>query len=431
MEAGQRICRISLLTFFILTICISTKVVAGDFPSLKVKKQQNDTLGYTIYRGKLLTKDNRQPLSFATIAVEGENTATVSNEEGEFILKISKASLAKNIVVSYLGYKNLVIPIKGLNTKKNVFYLQPSVITLNEIVVTPGTAEQIVLKVLANVSKNYSTEPNQMTGFYRESVKKRNAYVSLAEAIVNIYKAAYKGILNDQVQIIKGRKGENVKKMDTLLFKLQGGPTGIFLLDLIKNQELIFNAELPEKYNFQLNGEIMINGRVNFIITFQKKYTEDILYEGRLYVDAERYALTAADFQLNLDNPEGASDLFIRGKPANVKVTPVYTHYLVKYHTQDGKWYFNYAKEEVRFKVKWKKKLFSSNFTVSSEIAITDRSDQNIVRFKPRERFKPNQVFSETVTAFSQENYWGKYNYIEPDQSIEMALKKFKRLLGK
>ncbi len=427
MKKGRTI--LSLLLIVILASSATAVAIPGT--DVMVSLKPSDTLGYNEYRGKVLDAKTGKPLSFATVAVEGENTATITNSEGNFILKVSKKSEAQNIIISYLGYNNLTFPLKDFTQKKNILKLDESVITLNEVVITPGPAYNIILKVLDNIRNNYPSQPFRMTGFYRESIQKRNNYVSLAEAIINIYKAPYKSISNDQVQILKGRKGMNVKKMDTLLFKLQGGPKTGLLLDIIKNPDVLLNREILDKYNFNLAGEIMLNGRLNFIISFDQKYKEDVLYSGKFYVDVDRYALTAADFQLNLNDPQAAGEYFIRKKPSGVTVTPTFTHYLVRYREQDGKWYFNYAKGEVKFKVKWKKKLFSTNYTTIMEMAITDRSRENVTRFKPGERFKPNQIFTETLAAFSDNNYWGKYNYIEPDQSIEMAIKKFKRILGR
>jgi len=83
----------------------------------------------------------------------------------------------------------------------------------------------------------------------------------------------------------------------------------------------------------------------------------------------------------------------------------------------------------VKFKVKWKRKLFANHYTTTSEIAITDRNDNNVVKFKARDRFKSSDIFSESVNAFYNKDYWGEYNYIEPDQSIEIAIRKFNKLL--
>jgi len=38
-------------------------------------------------------------------------------------------------------------------------------------------------------------------------------------------------------------------------------------------------------------------------------------------------------------------------------------------------------------------------------------------------------VFSEKVTAFTDSEFWGDYNVIEPDQSIESAIRRLSRKL--
>ena len=44
-----------------------------------------------------------------------------------------------------------------------------------------------------------------------------------------------------------------------------------------------------------------------------------------------------------------------------------------------------------------------------------------------KERIKPTDVFSEEVAAFADPDFWGDYNVIEPDQSIEAAIKRLSR----
>jgi hypothetical protein len=63
-----------------------------------------------------------------------------------------------------------------------------------------------------------------------------------------------------------------------------------------------------------------------------------------------------------------------------------------------------------------------------SEIAITDRDDENIEKFKSKDQFKRTEVLSEQIDAFTDEDYWGEYNLIEPEQAIEVAIRRIKRL---
>jgi len=83
----------------------------------------------------------------------------------------------------------------------------------------------------------------------------------------------------------------------------------------------------------------------------------------------------------------------------------------------------------VKFKVNWKKKLFNTNYTTMSELAITDRTDEEVIKFASRERVRPSDVFTEEVAAFADPDFWGDYNVIEPDQSIESAIRKLSRKL--
>jgi hypothetical protein len=121
--------------------------------------------------------------------------------------------------------------------------------------------------------------------------------------------------------------------------------------------------------------------------------------------------------------------MFVKKKPYGVKFYPTSTSYLVTYKQQNGFYYLNYARNEVKFKCTWPKRIFSSNYTINSELAITDREVDNTTRLTYRESFRSNDVFSDAVTAFNDENFWGEYNVIEPDEAIESAIKKYGKRL--
>lgn len=397
------------------------------------EKQDPDTLSYRSYKGKIIDAQTREPLVFASVAVSDENTATITNLDGEFLIKISKESKSKDLFITFLGYYNLSYPLSKLKPTGNVLELQPAIITLNEVQVFPDTPESIVRAMLRRVNQNYPTEANSMKGFYRESIKKRNTYVGLSEAVVDVYKAPYTSQSEDKIRIFKGRKGIDERKMDTLLFKLQGGPVTALLLDAMKNPDILIDEEMLEHYEFSVENMIKIDNKLNYVVSFIERHKiEDYpLYKGKFYVDMESLALTAAEFSLNLDNPIEASRMFIKKKPFGAEVLPTIAKYTIKYRDQNDKWYFNYAVGEVEFKVKWNKKLFSTFYTVKSEIAITDRNEQNVEEISNKDRFKKSEVLNDKVGVFSDENFWGKYNTIEPDKSIEVAIRKLNRAMSR
>ncbi|MBA4321761.1 MAG: hypothetical protein C0408_02980 [Odoribacter sp.] len=199
---------------------------------------------------------------------------------------------------------------------------------------------------------------------------------------------------------------------------------------MAKNPETILTIDAMKYYNYTLAGVVEIDNKPHFVIDFiQKQGVEIPLFMGKLYIETTSYAISGAEFGFNLSNKEEAAALFIRKKPLGMQVTPELANYMVKYREQNGKWYFAYSRAEVKFKVTWKKKLFSTNYTTMAEIAVTDRTDQEVIKFAGKDRIKYSDVFSDKVSAFADPEYWGEYNVIEPDQSIESAIRRLAKKL--
>jgi hypothetical protein len=421
--------KISMIAAVLLLAFTAEAAIAGTFPTNKKNARQD----IITIRGKVIDAATRAPLVFASVAVKESNVGIITNIDGEFTLKISSSEANKNLEFSFVGYKNKVVPISDLkeNGSKNIIALDAAPIPIREIIVKPVNPYSIVEKAIDNIPKNYETVPNLMTAFYRETIKKNRTYVSLGEAVVEIFKAPYNSDIRfDGTRMYKGRKGTDVQRMDTLLFKLQGGPVTVLDLDIAKNTESILTREAMQNYDYSLGGVTEINNKPNYIIDFiQKPSVEMPLFMGSLYIEMDSYAITEADFGFNLANKEEAASLFIRKKPLGVKVTPEIATYKTIYREQNGKWYFAYSRAEVKFKVDWKKKLFNTYYTTMSEIAITDRTDQEVIKFANREKIKYSDVFAEKVEAFKDPKFWGDYNVIEPDQSIESAIRRLSRRL--
>ena len=66
-----------------------------------------------------------------------------------------------------------------------------------------------------------------------------------------------------------------------------------------------------------------------------------------------------------------------------------------------------------------------------SELAITDRRADNIVKFGSQEVFRSTMVFTDKVESFTDVDFWGENNIIEPDNSIENAIKKLSKSMKK
>ena len=114
--------------------------------------------------------------------------------------------------------------------------------------------------------------PNQMTSFYRETIKKNRSYVSIAEAVVEIFKAPYNNEFRfDLAKVYKGRKNVEISRLDTVLFKLQGGPISTLQLDIVKNRMSLLTMDAMNSYDYTLESIIAIDDKPHYVVEFHQK----------------------------------------------------------------------------------------------------------------------------------------------------------------
>jgi hypothetical protein len=393
---------------------------------------QNGNDSFISITGQLKDAKTGEKIRYASITIPNTGIGTVSNSDGEFLLKVSNSLNADFFEISHLSYTTARFKISESIGKDKTFYLEPQFLLLKGISVVPKDAKAIVQSALSSVRRNYSEVPNMMTGFYRETIKQRRDYISLSEAVVDIYKAPYTSMQDDQVKIYKGRKGTNVKRADTLMVQLQGGPNVSMLLDIVKNTDLSIALDNLDNYKFEFGTMVNIDDKLNWVIDFSPAVIrEEPLYYGKLYISQDDMAITRAEFSLDLNDEDKASRVFVQKKPMGLIFMPTSTSYLVTYKEQDGKYFLNYVRVDLKFRCDWKKRLFKNYYTVMSEVAITDRHENNVAKFANQDLFKRNMVFAEKVSNFTDTDFWGAYNIIEPDQSIESAIKKLSKNMDK
>lgn len=419
---------LAIIVGMALLIGVPTNIQAATF----FQEDAQEVTSFNQFKGEVVDANSNKPLVFATLTLEGTNISTITNTEGKFLLKIPTSIEQGNVIVAFLGYKSSSVPLAQMKENNNKIALMVSVTELDEVnVVIPKSARALVRETLRKKGENYFDDPTLMTAFYRETIKKRKKNVSLSEAVVNIYKSPYTTGQKDAVQLYKARKSTDYSKLDTVALKLQGGPFNALYVDIMKYPEYIFNEVTMEDYNFTFERSTRINDKLIYVVGFkQRPDIYDPLYKGQLFIDAEKKILTSAIYSLNITNKELASKLFVRKKPRNAKVYPTDIAYRVDYREKDGKWYYGYSNALLEFKINWDKKLFNSVYSMSCEMAVTDW-EKNIAGEIPKvkDRLKSSIILSDAAVGFSDPDFWGEYNIIEPEKSIESAIKKIQRQL--
>lgn len=419
----------SFHVFVALSILV---VIQPSVAGVKNYLQKPDSL-FNSYKGVVTDINTREKLPYASLTVESTNTSTVTNADGEFLLKVPKTDTDRMLVVTFMGYGSQRISLTSMLPEGNKIELKSLPIYLPELKVISKDPETVVQKMLDNRYANYSNKNVIMNAFYRETIRKRNTNVSLSEALVEVYKQSYSNNMNDMAALYKSRKSTDYSKLDTLVYKLMGGPFNCLYLDVMKYPEFIFTNSIFANYTFKFLQTDRIDDRLIYVIEFEQlKNVMEPLFYGKLYIDAQSFALARADFDMNLTDNEEATKLFIRKKPFNAIVNTTKAHYQIEYRLRDNKWYYAYSRVDLNMKINWKKKIFNTYYNSTIEMAATDWFDDvNKKEFKMKDRINPNVVIQDAITGFSEPEFWGEYNIIEPDKSIENAINKIQKRLKK
>lgn len=395
--------------------------------ALKVTAQEN-TAFYTV-SGIVKDKQTGEKLEYAAVSAPGANVGTVTNNEGKFTLKILKSSPASTIEISHLGYLNYRQPLHGENVSQMTFELIPTSILLPEASIFGEEAKAIVAAAIDKIGYNYTDVASMLTCFHRETIQKQRKYIDVSEAILYTYKTPYtENTDKDRVQIYKGRHVISQKAKDTLIVKLAGGPNLPVYSDVVKNPDLLLDKNTLDDFSYSMQNQTTINNRPQYVITFSPRVERPYpLYRGTLYIDKENLSFTKAEFFLDMTDRRKVTQLMVKSKPARLRFKPVSMLFLVTYIQRDGKTYLNYLRNEIKFKCDWKRRLFSTDYTITSEAVVTESRNENVAIIPNKSAFKKNQILSDKVQDFSDENFWGAYNIIEPTESLESGIIKLKK----
>jgi len=380
--------------------------------------------------GTVRDKSNKRKLEYVNISVPGSNLSSITNEDGGFTLKIRDSIRAKEIEFSRIGYFSVRVPVDGNDLLDQTFYLSPNEKQLKEVIVESWeNPADLVKEALRRVGVNYSAKPNLHTGFYRETVQKGKKFINISEAVIHIYKNPYtETSANDRVQIFKGRKLLTTKVSDTLAVKLLGGPNLSIFADIVKNRDILFDEESLFNFSFKMENAKFLDNRQQYVVSFTPVVTLPYpLFYGTLYIDRETLAFTRAEFYLDMKDRIKATDAILRKKPAGLRFKPDEVFFVVSYKQRDGKSYLNYIRNEVRFKCDWQRRLFSTNYTVLSEMVVTESKEESADIIPRKESFNERESLSDKVMSFYDDNFWGAYNIIEPTESLESAVNKLKK----
>ncbi|NOZ35366.1 MAG: hypothetical protein GXO80_08720 [Chlorobi bacterium] len=383
-----------------------------------------DTL--LIFSGKIINAKTKTAVPYVSVGILNTTKGTISNQNGEFSLKIPLKYRDSIVYISSIGFKSREYFVSALPPNKQIIQLKPEYISIQEVIIRNEDPAQIVKNAIYNTKKNYIRKKCLITSFYREGVIKNKILNNYSEALIKILKTPYKTIANsDKIKVVKSRKFINVLQKDTLPVKLKDGLYSSLQFDIVRNNFDFFNPEGMQNYNYRLIDIVPFNNHTLFVIEFNRKeYIKTSLYKGKLYIDNKTFALISAEFQINLKS-ENNSVNFVVKKNRNFIVKLKSAKYIVNYKEINRKYILNHVRADLIFKIRKKHSLFASYYKIFLENAAISYDFRNIKKFQRKEILKKNSVFIDNSYSYDA-YFWSDDNFISPETSITDAIKKIR-----
>jgi hypothetical protein len=379
---------------------------------------------YFFLSGKILDRKKEFPISYASVSVFNQPIGTITNTDGEFLLKLHPKFINDTLVVSNMGYAQVFMPADQL-LDEDLILLDPVSIRIREVKVTATTPEKLLENIRANLENNYTSYPKIMTGFYRETVRQDGKYINVSEAVIEILKAPYvNSFRNDLVRLLKGRQSPDVQPFKWMNFKLQGGPFTITQLDLVKTMESFIDEAYQHLYEYKINRVIWYNENPVYVLEFEPLPGADFHgFVGELFVHRETFAIVYARYGFDRNGLKKATPVLVKRTPPGVKARPSFVEYTVNYQRYQGKWQLATVQASIKFKIRSRRDKINSEFHSISELLVTDIQSTELKRFDRNELFGQRDIFVEMIGSYDPE-FWENYNIIKPDDDLRNAIQK-------
>lgn len=396
-----------------------------------------DSLRIPIVYGKVTDSSDGNPLAYASVTHVVSGVSNVSNSEGFFSLKLPmEVSSEDEIRVSYLGYVTATLRVEDFSEsspdKPHGIRLPPVSFTLDPAVIRSIDPLDLLNEAYDKVKENYPSVTTGITAFYREIIRRQSGrYLALSEAVLDINKASYTSFQNDRARIFKGRASTDYRAADSILIRFRGGVVAALDMDNVKNPFAgVWLREVERHYRFAMGEPVLRDGLFFYVVTFtQIDGSEEILYSGRLYIESGSLAIGRIELSLNVKGrEEKAAGIMVVKRPPDTRFYVTKADYAVNYKRFGDTWHYDYSLMRINLSSRKGKSFFRNNYVITGEMAVTAHNEAP-ARIGADERLRFKDFLSEKVGDFRDDDFWGDYNVIEPDKSIDAVIRRIIRRL--
>jgi hypothetical protein len=251
--------------------------------------------------GKVIDRETKDPMPFASVYIKGKSIGTVTNLYGEFDFHIPDEYRNEILVTSMLGYSNFESPVWSLISLSAVtIELNASPIVLQEVLVKDSLSGGDILRLaIHHIANNYPSKPFSMEGFYRDVKKVGGTYISLLEAAVQIYDEGYdvprnKFKLREGVRLLEVRKSIGYESKFTSYFDQDNLLEDLLLHNNIRYRQIEDREEMYASMKREKNS--FYNGHEIYVVS----HVHD--YYLKIFIDKDNYSIVHLEYEATTSN---------------------------------------------------------------------------------------------------------------------------------
>ncbi len=353
--------------------------------------------------GKVIDKETKEPLTFASIGLKGKSIGTITNLQGEFDFHIPNELRNDLLTINMLGYKTFNAPVWTLlDINPLVIEMDKSPFVLDEVVISDSLSGGEILQIaLSRVEQNYPMAPHLLHGFYRDLKKVGGTYISLLEAAVKIYDEDYKeprnkNRLRERVALEEVRRSIGYASRFTSYFDQDNLLEVLLLHNSIRYQ--LFPYEQSFFDGIVRMKESYYDGEEIYVLSHTGSYRLTV------YVEKSTYAV------IHIEYEETGEDSLTKKRGLESKLVSI--RRVNDFKKFDGKYYINYISMDS--KVNWydlKTHELKFETELNQSLLINEVLPNTTERISAAKKMKPYGLQYQDPPY--NKDFWDNYNLIK------------------
>ncbi len=384
----------------------------------------------TIIKGTLLNAANDEPVSYASVSVAKNGIQAMSNEQGNFVIKINGITDHDSVYISHIGFIPFsLLPVPG-DTGILIIRLKARNANLPEVVVKRVDPLAVINSAIAKIPENYAAAPHQLTGFYRLDGRKGKAIVDLSEAVFKNYNPSFNS-KNKQFSVINARFDQDQLAFGGAEINIGASASGLMEDDVVSQagESGILSKEGISEHIFRYEGIVDYGGQSAYKIFFrQKEGIKKSLNDGWLYINTEDLAflqITQYRNQQGLQYFEFGFKQRIGLAISNIHMDRLQDSGYTTYRKYGGKYYPDHIYGIARWRIVGGRRHFELNpLALQFNCLVTQIDTANVQPFSREEISRSGKLFeikSPDINTDSTDAFWGIYNLILPMYNVDSA----------